>query len=303
MPIRPCPPAVEHRLWHTWWNRAHAEDIRPYGAPSYLHHYVRSCDALLSILTSRVLWASDARHLKDTTELTHALPMCDTALDAISDPYLLEHAAIVKDALREQLRHRIYIACLSSANDIASQWNDYANQQRGFCITFDNLLLSSLSMRPGIRIMPVEYGEAAQCARTRRAVDRAVADIAALPYTTQLERFCNAHARFTLLAVELLYFCASFKAESYRPEREWRLIYALQGDEAEALPVRTRDSSGEPLPYVELPLTRTYVGHPIPTCSAVRAGGRVDTNKAALAQKCLRDFTPETRWEMQQPLP
>ena len=173
----------------------------------------------------------------------------------------------------------IYIACLSTANDLASQWNDYADQQRGFCITFDHLLLSSLWAPPGVRVMPVEYGEAVQRARTKRAVERAVADITELPYRGENEWQWGVHPRFTLLSVELLYFCASFKAERYRPEHELRLIYALQGDEAEALPVRTRGTGSAPIPYVELPLTRTYVGHPIPTF------GRADPNAVALAQK------------------
>lgn len=300
MRVRPFPLATEHHLWNTWWKRAYTEDMRPYRALSFLYHYVPSCGALVSILTSRTLWASDARHLKDTTELELALPMCDAALDAVEDPYLRGYVAIVKEGLREQFRHSFYVACLSSANDIASQWDEYADQQRGFCLTFDMRLLSSLSVPPGLRVMPVEYGEAEQHARTHRTVARAVADIAALPYPNELQRHYNAHARFTLLAVELLYLCASFKAETYRTEREWRLIYALQGNEAEALPVLTRPSSdGTLIPYVELPLTRFYVDHRLPTFAAVRAGGRVDATAESRAQQCLRECAPKTRWERQ----
>jgi hypothetical protein len=68
------PPAVEHPLWDTWFANAFAQDRRPYGVHEYLHHYINSYDALMSILASQTLWASDIRCLQDTTEFEHGIP-------------------------------------------------------------------------------------------------------------------------------------------------------------------------------------------------------------------------------------
>ncbi len=254
----------------------------------------------MSILSRRTLWATDAQNLTDATELVHGLPTCFEPLDHIREPMLLEHVEILKQGLRERFQYRTFVACVSSANDIESQWQEYADHGRGFVITFDTRILSALS---GVRLMPVEYGDDAQVARARHAVDRALEEIeTASP--DKSDYACVAwtiHSRFTLLAAELFYLCTTFKAWGLRNEHEWRVIYTRH-DNVEGSPeIQTRNSMGRKVQYVELDLTQRYFQHHLPTFEAVRGGPRVNPNSAHLVQGFLTEFTKDTRWEEQPP--
>jgi hypothetical protein len=297
------PPAVDHPLWQDWWSRAHIADVVPYGAHDHLHHYVRSYSALMSILASQTLWASDVQHLKDTTEFEHGIPICYEALDLIREPILLEHVHLVKEGLAARFRHRTFISCFSTRGDLASQWDEYADAQRGFVIGFDSLVLSALSSPQGYRLMPVEYGRDAQLERARRAVRRALSDLReAFPGLSELERVWSIQARFVLLSAEMFFFCASFKAPKYRAENEWRLIYTRQDNEDTALPIQTRIAADRVIDYVTVDLRNRYGRRELPSFAFVRAGARTDANCSTLAWQWLRENAKQTSWQVQTPL-
>lgn len=298
--VRPFPLATEHPWWQRWVDRSLEEDLTQYGAPLRLHHYVRSWVSLLSILTRRTLWATDARHFTDTTELVHGLPTCFEALDHIREPMVLEHVDILKQGLKDRFQYRTFVACVSSANDIESQWEEYADQGRGFVITFDTRILSALS---GVRLMPVEYGQDAQVERARRAVNRALEEIEIASPDKSNYAFVawTIHSRFSLLATELFYLCTTFKAWNLRQEHEWRVIYTRHDNDEGGPEIQTRDSMGRDAQYVELDLTQRYFQHHLPTFEAVRGGPRINPNSAHLAQGFLKEFMKDTRWEVQPP--
>jgi hypothetical protein len=291
-------PATEHPLWDEWVNRAYAEDMRPYGVRFSLHHYVRSFESLMSILSSETLWAGDVRFLNDTTEFEHGLPTCLRALDSIRSPALRAHVDIASQGLRERFRHQTFVTCFSTANALRSQWDDYANEGRGFVITFDNLVLTALAPPNGIRLMPVEYGQPVQIRRAHRAVARAAEDIeAAIAPGIDVEWAIR--SRFTWLATELFFLCTSFKAAKWQPECEWRFIYSRQRRQAGALDVHTRFARWRLVPYVILNLRQRYAQHDEPSFAAVRAGPMVRQPVADVVERYLREFLPGTSWERQ----
>ena len=300
--VRGMPPGVDHPNWPTWMERGYAEDIQPYGVELQLYHYVRSWDALMSIMSSRTLWASDARCLNDTTELDYGFRICRDALKTISDRRLREHMDLIEAGLSRRFFYQTFVACFSCENNLKGQWEKYADCERGFCVEFDSRLLSALKAEPGIRLMPVEYDPFVQRRRTQRAVARAVEDISKAPRPSAAHFEFTIQARFTLLAVELFYLCSTFKAWEWRHEREWRLVYTRQEDDAGALPVRHRARGAEEIPYVVIDLRTTYTRTIIPTFAAIRGGFRLNRETAALAKRYLLDFEPLTRWERQPPL-
>jgi hypothetical protein len=272
--------------------------MRPYGVRFALHHYVRTFDSLMSILSSDTLWASDVRSLKDTTEFEHGLPKCLQALDALRRPSLRAHVHLVGQGLRERFRHHTFFTCFSTSNNLRSQWDDYADNGRGFLISFDNLVLTALSPPNGIRLMPVEYGEAVQRRRALRAVERAIEDIDATPSALAGSEW-TIRSRFTLLATEMFFLCTSFKSEAFRSECEWRMIYSRGRDDVGALDVHTRVARWRLVPYVVLNLRQRYAQHTEPSFQAVRAGPMVRNDVADVVQRYLREFSPHTRWERQ----
>lgn len=294
------PAAVDHPLWQRWFEHAYAEDLRTYGVRDYLHHYVGSYDVLMSILASQTLWASDVSSLSDTTEFERGLPICYEALELIREPSLREHVELVKQGLTERFRHRAFVSCFSTHNDLRSQWDAYADQQRGFVVTFDTLVISALAAPQGYRLLPVEYGRVRQLDRARRAVVRAVNDLShALPGLSPRDSLWSIQARFVLLAAEMFYFCASFKGQRFRPEREWRLIYSRLPDEADALPIHTRLAADRAIDYVVVDLTRRYMQHQLPSFAEVRIGPRASSNAENMVRKYLKDFAKFTRSQRQ----
>ncbi len=292
-----------HPLWDAWFQRAYTADIRPYGNPPYLHHYVRSWQDLTSILTNQSLWASDIEGFADTTEYRHGVRTCFPALDAIADqPLFRPHVAMLKQALREKFRQRTFIACFSTEHDLETQWERYADAQRGFVLSFDARVISALTSLPPCRLIPVEYGNAVQRRRAERAVQRAVKDLgAAIRGRNRADVQWAIQARFTQLAVEMFFFCATFKDEAYRGEREWRLIYTRQNVEPGALPIRHRLANGRLVNYVTMDLTDRSINHDLPSFAAVRAGPKTDPKVAYLAREFLLDTKCQAAWEPQPP--
>ena len=299
---RPIPPAVDHRLWQTWFTRAYTADILPYGAPQFLHHYVPSYDALMSILASQSMWASDIDCLDDSTEYRHGMQTCFEALEAVGHPLLRPHVELVRQGLGERFKQRTFVTCFSTANDLEAQWERYADSQRGFVVTFDPAVISALKAPQWYRLMPVEYGNAAQLDRARRAVRRASEDLAAvIRGTNRFEVLWAIQARFTLLAVEMFCFCASFKGQDYKEEREWRLIYTREDSEPIGLPIHNRSAHGRSVKYVKVDLTDRYTNGDLPSFAAVRAGPKTDFRTAHLVQQFLWESACPAKWEQQPP--
>ena len=272
------------------------DDVRPYGVNFELHHYT-SFDGALGILSSNTIRATDAARFKDSTELVHGLPVCYRAIRTIRDRRLLGFIPPFLEGLRERFRYRTYVSCFSTRVDIESQWSEYADRQRGFAITFDNLRLSDLRADPGLRLMPVEYGPTAQERRARRAVVRSIEDILAVRARPgSLDFAFTAHARFALLAIELFYHCSTFKSWDYRREREWRLIYTCADDDDPQLEVQQRP--GRP-PFVAIDLTRTFGHGSRRIYSAMREGPRTGDRAADVVRRLVRESRLKLRWEKQ----
>lgn len=257
----------------------------------------------MSILTSETLWASDIRSFADTTEFEHGMPICHDALALIRDRSLLEHAELAKQGLAERFRHRTFVSCFSTRHDLRSQWDTYADDQRGFALSFNSLVIGSLAAPQGYMLIPVEYGREAQVARTRRAVGRALHDLeVALPGLPQRETIWTIQARFVLLASEMFFFCTSFKASMYHSEQEWRLIYSAQPGEADALPIYRRRSEEREIDYVIVNLRRRYANDELPSFTAIHIGARTGTNAGELVRGYARDFAKQTKVALQEPL-
>lgn len=274
---------------------SYQKDITPYGVEFELHHYVPDYDPLMSILGSKTLWASSARHLNDTTEFAHALPTCYAALDAITEPELREHVELLKGGLRDQFGYELFVTCFSRKCDIRSQWDDYANQQRGYVITFDSLRLSAMRF---VRLMPVEYDPAVQKRRVEAAVDRARQYFRRAGHADRRRQAFNIQSRFVYLGTELFFLCATFKDTRWQKEQEWRLIYA-RAEHPGALPLFSRTRGAASVPYVALNLLDTYKPSIVPTFAAVRAGPLTGFCRRAQVRRYLLANEPHTRWEKQ----
>ena len=242
------------------------------------------------------------RGVNDDAEFDHGLPTVLAALDDVRAPALREHVEIISKGLGERFLHETFVACFSTSRTIESQWVDYADSQRGFVVTLDNLVISALDAPNGMRLLPVEYDAMIQRARARRVVALAVDDLSAVTEAPGSLGFVWAvQSRFTLLAAELYFQCASFKAEKWRRELEWRLVYSRQATESGALPIRVNESRGRMVRHVDIDLRRRFAQHHRPTFTSVCAGPKTPRDTLELTRDYLRSHEPGVTWEQQLP--
>ena len=110
------------------------------GVPDRLYHYTTAA-GLLGIVSSGRLWATDYRFLNDSAELKYGhgllLDIIGSRKQRHLDPDVLQLLAIAERASHpEAIGARIFIACLSAAEDDLNQWRVYGPGQSAFSIGF-----------------------------------------------------------------------------------------------------------------------------------------------------------------------
>jgi hypothetical protein len=122
------------------------EDFLYQPIPSEVWHYT-TLIGLQGILSSGTIWATEARSTNDATEFVHtrdiALEFLKTAERpnehfefALTDAYKVIESVFNKGALSVN-ETEVFIASFSAAEDLKSQWADYADRHRGVSIGFD----------------------------------------------------------------------------------------------------------------------------------------------------------------------
>jgi hypothetical protein len=135
--------------------------------PAELWHYT-SLEGFRGIISSGKVWATEARSTSDPSEFIHAK---NVALQLLGDMTPEEFhsegtrtaaVTIVKDAFDtgnlSPERIEVFIASFSSAKDVKSQWNDFADKFRGVSIAFDlRLIRPPLEIGSAISFGPCVY--------------------------------------------------------------------------------------------------------------------------------------------------
>jgi hypothetical protein len=135
----------------------------------------------------------------------------------------------------------VHIGCLSEAGDLASQWRDYADEGRGYCLEFDLTQLAAMHSRleltpeqaavaqqssdppAALDVVPVIYRPVRQSALVQRAVDVAIAllrqNVAAA--SEDEARRLTRRASVALVRTAAALSC-QFKKLRWASELEWR---------------------------------------------------------------------------------
>jgi hypothetical protein len=110
-------------------------------------HYT-SAEALLKILDTKALWASDARYLNDTAEVIEGVNLADSRLalrfngvDHADLPYLEHMKKEATDAFTFSLP---LVACFSRDIDSLAQWRGYGNHSVAVALEFNEDELRAL---------------------------------------------------------------------------------------------------------------------------------------------------------------
>ncbi|NHU42782.1 DUF2971 domain-containing protein [Rhodococcus sp. A14] len=246
--------------------------------PATLHHYT-TASGLQGIFApkpikgfpnvpserSLTLWASDARYLNDSQELSFAADaLADAMLDCAAHHDAAHKARIAGLAKRiragdftdpnpsiGQTAHTAYVTSFSSRADLLSQWRGYG--ANGYSIEFPVDILKqflvpafragneSIGFLGGSQLFPVHY-------KLDESIIEAAAEEIVHPtsYSSAVQN-----------AVECL---AQFKHDAFEEEQEWRLIYSA-GHNYTACDFRP-SPTGMLIPYLQLRLTPFHLHDP-----------------------------------------
>jgi Protein of unknown function (DUF2971) len=234
--------------------RRHKDDpeYRPISGP--LHHYT-SLHALLSIVKTKALWATNVHYLNDSSESELGLKLMrqvgaearKTAegIDADFLTYFLEwlDGRVFESA-------SVYVLCFSEAHNQLSQWRGYTAHGRGVCLSIDSKLLVTRIQAYGWTFQRCRYNQVSQLAwaeailsRMRReAADDRATDDKKTRFDTVLQKCLS----------DLLQVAATIKNEAFVEEREIRFISPMIniGDEQVAF----RVGRTALIPYVQFRL-------------------------------------------------
>lgn len=214
-------------------------------------HYT-SLAGLIGIVTSKAIWATDARFLNDPGETLYAAAVIREAVAETCrtwDKPVADCARSYADAASSINENwRAFFVSLSLHGDLLNQWIAYTPAGAGVSLGMDPEFLSS---RPaGFELRRVLYHPEEQ-----RHVIRELLNRHREPFATALsqarEPTVDTVGRF--FGILLLMCLLTFKDPAYSHEHEWRLCFMKRVSDT-VPPVRFRPSAHTIVPYVELPL-------------------------------------------------
>jgi hypothetical protein len=252
----------------TWNNEAMVRDVslspdsipQPSSESKFVYHYTNSV-GLLGIIENRCLWATDVRFMNDLREALYSREAISRMLEAPRGGTPLEDRVLTEvDAMMTGLQSttlvpfRSYIACLSEADDLLSQWRAYG-YSRGFSIGFDRERLRALSAQPGL---PVKF-TLRNVSYDLDLLDRMIRDglgvllnqLQQLPATPSDPEIIAAALS---LVVAIHNVASAFKDSAFEEEKEVRLHGFGSADSATDK-LSFRDSSAGLTPYIKIPLS------------------------------------------------
>lgn len=201
-------------------------EYRPLIGP--LHHYT-SLSALLSIIKSKRLWATNIRYLNDSSESELGLArMKQVAEEARTtargtEPEILNH---ILDWLNKPKSdtQSVYLLSFSQAHNQLSQWRGYTTYGQGVCLSIDSGVLVNRMQAQGWTFQNCRYGPASQLAWADAILSRFRGEAALHLAGGAKDRNSDLEAVFQNCLSDLLQVAATIKNDGFTEEREVRFI-------------------------------------------------------------------------------
>ena len=267
-----------------------ATDLAPEAGSSLLYHYT-SYASFLEILKSGKLWATAMQYLSDFQELLHAVAMLRLLIrepcEAAGIRYWEEEIRLLEERIAQFPRVRIFQFSFSEDPDLLSQWRAYC-PNGGVAFGIPLVALEILGRAEQLRLVRCLYGRSEQAQTLNPAADRFVEILKAGEEARVDASMTVEHWKFRYddWAQAFIAAAANVKNQSFREEREWRLI---------SQPVAVDDGrlgchvhGGSLIPHLEIPfkemagIARVIVG---PHVHADLMRAAVSTATRAYGQK------------------
>lgn len=230
-----------------------------------IYHYCDS-NAFFAICTNRKLWMNDLHSMDDFMELHWGYSIWEQSANTRIEKYGKEFLDEIDEVIHFSGFQGLLLAnCFSTDKDVLSQWKAYADDGKGYVISFNAKELLGLP----IRALQVLYDKEQQ-------IKEATATIDALYQLKQedsneFKTFCNVFG----------YDLSAFKNPAFIEEKEIRLIHLLDfkksndfmklvdkggiyfGEDRKGEEIKFKIKQDIPTPYIELDFSNNNKINPI----------------------------------------
>jgi hypothetical protein len=227
-------------------------------------HYT-STAALVSILSTEKLWATNIKFLNDEHEFQHALSLARDVVERSKKTFApkSEHKQAYSQFVEETTKtldnldainpEAIFTCSFSEQTDLLSQWRGYCAVNQGYCIQFDveKLTIAAVDMFQGVRLQKCVYDDAEKVKQISNALNHF--------WYQYLVAEDEKKKRSTIqaLADGMVFLATHYKHPSFAEEREHRLVITLEDSHKDIVKFRAGPMSV--VPYIEIPASRKFV--------------------------------------------
>lgn len=227
-------------------------------------HYTTAA-ALINILQTETLWASNIKFLNDEQEFLHALDLAKEVINrSKQNPHKFQsnkedYEAFIQDAtkaldnLDAYHAESIFTCSFSEEKDLLSQWRGYCSGNQGYCIHFDlkELQAAARMKFTSAEIFPCVYNNEEKNAKISASLNKHWVD-----YIAQADQKSRENTIRTL-AHEIEKLASHFKHPSFAEEKEHRLVIRTAWDFDEHGKFRAGPMSI--IPYLEIPAPKELI--------------------------------------------
>lgn len=247
------------QVMHEWLDQRIKADAQL--APDMLWHYT-GADGLMGILESDCLWATEARSLNDSSELSYGAERGRKALEEFNTSGFKDVTRRFIEGLADQKKNilseyfeahlKVFVACFCAKKDLLSQWRAYGSGDSadtyaiGFRPPGAVAKWAMSAPEPHLSMRRVLYDPREQQAACHELIEGMVNFLDVDPESIERQ---NSFARY--LSEGLAEAAAWCKHPAFEEESEWRMIYAPPPGH-DALSLKHRSKRGHILPYVQL---------------------------------------------------
>ena len=203
-------------------------------SPSGLLYHYTGYEAVLNIVRTNELWATEIRYLNDSSELRYATQLLAGATHALesADPTLAPAADQFRAWLELRLPagHMLFAVCFSEDGNLLSQWRGYTPHGKGVSLGFEPKYIEHRANILGFRLGQCIYDVAEQDRVTNECVEKVLTYARNVGPCSPHEAHPTQsfHPRFTEYEEALLKVSALIKHPAFKEEREWRAISPIQ---------------------------------------------------------------------------
>jgi len=227
-------------------------------------HYT-TANALINIIQSEQLWATNIKFLNDEQEFLHAITLAKEIIEKSTEnaekikanrSTYDEFIKNITKSLENLDRHHaenIFTCSFSEEKDLLSQWRGYCPNNQGYCIHFDldGLLKAAKEKFLSCNIFPCVYDITEKKKRISTALNNNWQEYLKATDTKKREGIIRS------LAFEIEQLASYFKHPSFAEEKERRLVISMAWDIEEHAKFRAGPMSI--IPYIEVPAPKSLI--------------------------------------------